>query len=99
MSANNTITSKSNMTADMWFRGRYNTTDSGDVTFFICEYLEDTHYNADTGDFFTHYCKMKKRQIEPDECNMDCEPYGKCETCRGFSAVRCQDCVIPRPAK
>lgn len=47
------------------------------------------------------FCKHKKIRIEnvSEFCNMDCEEYGRCRTCAGFSAVRCQDCDIPRPER
>ena len=83
---------------DLWHGGVQETSPSGRAVFFICEYLDKMHHDEETDEYYK-FCKQKKIRVDniPDVCNMDCEEYGKCDTCAGFSAVRCQDCDIPRP--
>ncbi len=83
---------------DLWHGGVQETSPSGRPVFFICEYLDKMHHDEETDEYYK-FCKQKKIRVDniADVCNMDCEEYGKCDTCAGFSAVRCQDCDIPRP--
>lgn len=64
-------------------------------SYFICQHLDTWHQNADTGEYET-YCKYHQRPIGEEECNLDCDQFGYCATCAGFSAFNCQSCVIPR---
>lgn len=83
---------------DLWHGGQQSESSSGKPIFFICEYLDKMHHDEETDEYYK-FCKIKNIRVEniADFCNMDCEEYGKCDTCAGFSAVRCQDCDIPRP--
>lgn len=85
---------------DMWHRGEESISASGAPIFFICEHLEKMHYDEEKEEY-CKFCNYKNIRVEdPAEvCNMDCEEYGRCRTCAGFSAVRCQDCDIPRPER
>ena len=98
MSETKFVRTQKNIGNDIWFQGKADKTASGAETYFICQYLERTHYDDVTKEFYT-YCKYKKMRMDnPSEvCNMSCDQYGKCATCGGFSAVRCQECEIPRP--
>jgi len=80
---------------DQWFGGQYQDTDSGGRCYFICDYLE----NRFDGQRPYTYCTQKEMIVEDPKlvCNMDCEHYGRCQTCRGFTAVRCHACEVPRP--
>ena len=85
---------------DLQHGGEQDTSASGAPIYFICEYLEKLHHDEETDEYYK-FCKHKKIRIEnvSEFCNMDCEEYGRCRTCAGFSAVRCQDCDIPRPER
>ncbi len=89
---------KSLASSDFWFRGISNEMESGEITFFICENLDDV-LDDKTFNFKTHRCRVTGEEaVNASEiCTMDCEHFGMCDNCKGFSAVRCQECFIPRP--
>ena len=97
MSKNKTVQMKKNIGHDIWFNGIANKNDSGADNYFICQYLDRIYYNQDTKEFYT-FCRHKEIRVDDIAavCNMDCDQYGACDTCAGFSAIRCQDCEIPR---
>ncbi len=82
---------------DIWFTGQKDVLEDGNATFFVCQFYDDYHYDEQTS-AFVKYCKKDDR-VFTDEvlCSMKCDQYGRCETCRGFSAIRCQNCYVPRP--
>lgn len=84
--------------SDFWFRGVSNEMESGEITYFICENLENV-LDDKTFNFKTHRCRLTgiESAEASDICTMDCEHFGKCDNCKGFSAIRCQACFIPRP--
>lgn len=98
MSEIKTVQMTKNISHDIWFQGKSSKNDSGAETYFICQYLDKTYYNKDTKEFYP-FCKHKNIRVDKssDVCNMDCDQYGTCATCAGFSAVRCQECEVPRP--
>lgn len=83
---------------DQWFGGQYQDSDSGGRCYFICDYLENRYDDLSEAPSYT-YCTQKEIKIDDVKlvCNMDCEQYGSCNTCRGFTAVRCHACEVPRP--
>lgn len=91
------VTEKSNMKHDIWFSGKGDVLQDGTVTYFICEHLNPAYYDEKEKDFHQRCMYLGKNFDGDPECGMDCEMYGKCDNCRGFSAVRCQECTIPRP--
>ena len=81
---------------DIWFTGREDVLEDGNTTFFICKSYDEYHMDEKTGDF-VKYCKHKGVLFaDGPECSLECDQYGRCETCRGFSAIRCQNCFVPR---
>lgn len=83
---------------DSWFGGRSAVGPNGGPDYFICMYLDDMHYDEETGEYGP-YCKHNNVSMKDKVCSLDCDQYGYCRTCRGFSAIRCQDCDIPRIEK
>jgi len=66
---------------------------TADGSYFVCEFRKD----LDDGRM---HCKKFDKPLESKaDCNMDCEEYGYCENCRGFSAIGCEVCVIPRAGR
>ena len=95
----NVKTRTSDIGSDQWFRGRADEFEPGKITYFICQFYNENFRDPDTGEF---YKKCTKKDIRFDDgplCSMDCEEYGWCKNCRGFSAVRCDECTIPRMKK
>ncbi len=87
---------KSSVENDIWFSGKYDITPNGGITYFVCQYFDKMHYNEERKEYET-YCKYYEKPSDGSECNIECDQYGRCETCNGFSAVRCQECEIVRP--
>ena len=79
---------------DKWFGGVSQKTDSGETTYFICEHLRDREIDHVS----RQVCTAKNIVSDnlDEVCNLDCEVYGKCDNCRGWTAIRCEACVIPR---
>ena len=80
-------------------QGKSMFTEADDNNYYVCQYRDDVHRDpADTnGNKFIVWCKRFERELNEDfDCSMDCEEYGYCETCRGFSAVGCQVCEVPK---
>ena len=78
----------------IWMHGNKN-----DKSYFVCQYRDDMHLmpDAPVNSEYVIFCKKYNKVLEStDECNLDCDEYGYCDTCRGFSAVGCQVCEIPR---
>ncbi len=91
---------KSSITSrDFWFRGVHSETPSGEACYFICNYLEERYSSTPEEPPFFTVCSQRNIRVEdPSEtCNMECDVFGRCETCRGFSADRCHECAVPRP--
>ncbi|MGI6205758.1 MAG: hypothetical protein ACOYJI_03880 [Anaerovoracaceae bacterium] len=88
--------SKYNQSQDIWFGGEHLEGPNGGACYFICQYFDKMHL-AEGSRTFTKWCKFYDRAEDGSNCNMDCPQFGKCETCGGFSAVRCSDCDILRP--
>lgn len=88
----------SNISKDIWFGSVGDTLPNGETTYFICEYKDKYHYDEVIKDFIL-FCNHKQQPILniEEECNLNCDMYGRCRTCNGFSAVRCSECFIPRP--
>ena len=80
----------------VWMHGNKN-----DNSYFICEYRKDSYVpEGNPLNESVIWCAKFEKELESkDACNLDCEEYGYCETCRGFSAVGCQVCEIPRAAR
>ena len=80
---------------DKWFAGVCQKTESGEITYFICEHFRDREIDGE----HKQVCTAKDIIIEniDDVCNMSCDTYGRCDNCRGWTAIRCEACVIPRP--
>lgn len=80
---------------DKWFAGASQKTSSGETTYFICDHFLDKEIDGVS----TKFCRLKNMAIDniDDVCNLDCDLYGKCDNCRGWTAIRCEACVIPRP--
>ncbi len=89
---------KHNVNHDVWHGGQSIKLASGGSTYFICQELDKMHQDAETGEIYT-YCRKKGIRVDnpADVCSLECDVFGRCETCNGFSAVRCQECEIPRP--
>ena len=70
---------------------------SGEITYFICQYLKEIFPDA-PGEPSYMVCTQRDTVVDDIAgfCNMDCEHFGMCRTCRGFSADRCHQCFIPR---
>ena len=82
---------------DIWFTGQKDVLEDGNSTFFVCKYYDDYFYD-DKSSSFVKYCKLNNIVFSDGPgCSMECDQYGRCETCRGFSAIRCQNCYVPRP--
>ncbi len=82
---------------DIWFRGAHNQLSSGEICYFICQYLEERFPDSPEEQPYMFCTQRGAVADNPAEfCGMDCEHFGMCRTCRGFSAVRCQSCVTPR---
>ncbi len=92
------MSTNSSIDKDIWFSGVGDTLSDGNITYFICEYRDKFHYDEAAKDF-SLYCNYKKKPLKDltSECTMDCDMYGRCQNCNGFSAVRCSECFIPRP--
>lgn len=82
---------------DIWFRGIHSRLSSGEICYFICQYLEERFPDTPQEQPYL-FCTQRGAVVKDsaDFCGMDCEHFGMCRTCRGFSAVRCQNCVTPR---
>lgn len=93
---NNVKTRDKDIGHDQWFRGRVDEFEPGKFTYFICEYYKESYRNPETGEFYPVCIKKNLRFDDGPLCSMDCEEYGRCSNCRGFSAVRCDECTIPR---
>ncbi|MBR5228956.1 MAG: hypothetical protein IKV96_03860 [Firmicutes bacterium] len=77
-------------------------TTADDNNYYICQYRDDVHRDPKNpkGNSFITYCTKFEKEITEDfHCGMHCEEYGYCETCRGFSAVGCQVCEVPKGAR
>ena len=98
MSEIKTVQMKTNIGSDTWFGGKADKTASGADTYFICQYLDKNYRNYETKETYK-FCKHKQIRVDniSEHCNMDCDQYGRCATCGGFSAIRCQECEVPRP--
>ena len=59
MSETKFVRTQKNIGNDIWFQGKADKTASGADTYFICQYLERTHYDDVTKEFYT-YCKYKR---------------------------------------
>ncbi len=81
---------------DQWFGTQNIKLDNGGYSYFICESYDKYHRDPETRRFVT-YCSLKNVPIEEANCGMDCEKYGRCSTCVGFSADRCIACDVIRP--
>ena len=72
-----------------------------DNSYFVCEFREDRHKFSEAADGSIDsgmYCKKFDKRLESkDDCDINCPVYGHCNVCRGFSAVGCGVCEIPRP--
>ena len=95
---NNRNTEAENLSVrDIWFRGTHSVLPSGEITYFICQYLKEIFPDA-PGEPSYMVCTQRDTVVDniAGFCNMDCEHFGMCRTCRGFSADRCHQCFIPR---
>ncbi len=78
----------------VWMHGNDN-----DNSYFICEFRKDD-FKPEGYDEYVIWCTKFEKQLESkNSCNLDCPEYGYCETCRGFSAVGCEVCEVPRAAR
>ena len=86
----------SNIKKDIWFGGKTTLCGAnGGPSYYICEHIDNTHYFEDTKTFGS-FCKFNKKPMEEVECGLACPEFGYCNSCSGFSAVRCQECDIIR---
>lgn len=82
-------------THDHWHHGESELSPNGLLTYYMCAHYDKLHWDEENG--YTTWCKHFDRFEDGSNCNMDCDQYGMCDTCGGFSAVRCAECDIPRP--
>ncbi len=90
-------------TYDIWFSGNHTeglTGPNGGVCFWLCQYYEKRHLldrkDPVTGLEFTTWCKKRDEFEDGSNCNESCDAFASCDTCGGFSAVRCGACDIIR---
>ena len=90
-------------TYDIWFSGNHTeglTGPNGGVCFWLCQYYEKKHLldqkDPVTGSEFTTWCKFRNEFEDGSNCNESCEQFASCESCGGFSAVRCGACDMIR---
>jgi hypothetical protein len=96
MSDTKTKTASSNINRDIWFSGQSDVTgQNGKPSYYICEHIDNTHYFEDTQSF-APFCKFNSKPLNEVNCGLGCEEFGYCHTCKGFSAIRCQECDIIR---
>ncbi len=98
MSKSNSPEAQHAMHYDIWFSGQHTEDEEGNISFFLCQYFEKLHYDEASGEYIK-WCKFYKRPEDGSSCNMSCPQFGMCDTCSGFSAVRCTECHILRPEK
>ena len=48
--------------------------------------------DPDTGSEYTTWCKYRDEFEDGSNCSGSCDQYASCESCGGFSAVRCGAC-------
>lgn len=84
---------------DIWFSGQETeglTGPNGGVCFWLCQYFDKHHLldqpDPDTGSEYTTWCKFRNEFEDGSNCNDSCVQYASCESCGGFSAVRCGAC-------
>lgn len=96
MSEIKTVKTDSNINKDFWFSSKTSLCGAnGQPSYYICQNIDNSHYFADTKTFGS-FCKFYKKPLEEVECSTACPEFGYCNTCAGFSAVRCQECDIIR---
>ena len=96
MSEKKTKQTDSNISKDIWFGGKTTICGAnGKPSFYICEYIDNMHYFEDTK-VFGPFCKFYQKSMDEVECGLSCPQFGYCNSCAGFSAVRCQECDIIR---
>ncbi len=88
-------------TYDMYFGGNHMeglTGPNGGICYWLCEYFDKRHpvTSPETGrlESFTTWCKFRDEFEDGSNCNNSCEKFASCETCGGFSAVRCGACDV-----
>ena len=91
---------KYNQSQDIWFSGAHITGPNGNACYYICQYFNKLHFvekeDQIDGKEFTTWCRFKDQFEDGSNCNLNCSEFGKCDTCGGFSAIRCSDCDIIR---
>ena len=88
---------------DMYFAGSYMeglTGPNGGICYWLCQYMDKRHFfeSKEPGipESVTTWCKVRDEYEDGSHCNESCEHFASCETCGGFSAVRCGACDIIR---
>lgn len=83
-----------NYSETIWMVGKRNP----DNSYFYCEFLDRMYRDPEEPEKRILFCKkFEKKLTDKSDCTMDCEIYGRCDFCNGFSAIGCQVCEIPRP--
>ena len=96
MSEIKTKQAASNINKDIWFSGKTTLCgENGKPSYYICEHIDNMHYFEDTK-IFGPFCKFNQKPMDEVECGLSCPKFGYCNSCAGFSAVRCQECDIIR---
>lgn len=89
---------KYNQKTDIWHGGQHILGPHGDPCYWICQYFDKMHSVKNSGivsdrEYIT-WCKYRDEPEDGSGCTAECPMYGRCETCAGFSAVRCSDCDV-----
>jgi hypothetical protein len=88
---------------DMYFAGNHMEGlkgPNGGICYWLCQYMDKRHFveSKEPGRpmTVTTWCKIRDEYEDGSHCNDSCEHFASCETCGGFSAVRCGACDIIR---
>ena len=86
---------------DMYFAGNHMeglTGPNGGICYWLCQYMDKRHFveSKEPGVpmTVTTWCKFRDEYEDGSHCNDSCEHFASCETCGGFSAVRCGACDV-----
>ena len=88
---------------DMYFAGNHMEglkEPNGGICYWLCQYMDKRHFveSKEPGApmTVTTWCKIRDEYEDGSHCNDSCEHFASCETCGGFSAVRCGACDVIR---
>jgi len=96
MSTISTKETKTNIGRDIWFCGASNLNGpNGKPCYYMCDQVDKLHHFTETNTY-GQFCKFRQKPMSEVTCDENCEKFGYCDTCAGFSAIRCQECDIIR---